>query len=128
MAALKGDFIGFQYGDYHSSNLEIMRVSDGSRYIEELTPVISDKIIEKSGNDGTYFFNSYYTQKPFDISFVYSPKERMAAHPPLPGLPRQEPSVWIVIFCIIEWYFIELSFAGGYPPAVRKIKSPGRKR
>ena len=71
MAALKGDFIGFQYGDYHSSDLEIMRVSDGSRYLEELTPTISDKIIEKSGNDGTYFFNSYYTQKPFDISFAF---------------------------------------------------------
>ena len=71
MAALKGDFIGFQYGDYHSSDLEIMRVSDGSRYIEELTPTISDKIIEKSGNDGAYFFNSYYTQQPFDISFAF---------------------------------------------------------
>ena len=71
MAALKGDFIGFQYGDYHSSDLEIMRVSDGSRYLEELTPTISDKIIEKSGNDGAYFFNSYYTQKPFDISFAF---------------------------------------------------------
>lgn len=71
MAALKGDFIGFQYGDYHSSDLEIMRVSDGSRYIEELVPTISDKTVEKPGDDGTYFFNSYYTQKPFDISFAF---------------------------------------------------------
>jgi hypothetical protein len=35
---IKGDFIGFTLGDIHSSELGLMRVSDGSRYNEDLLP------------------------------------------------------------------------------------------
>ena len=71
MGVGKGDFMGFQYGGYHSSQLGITRVSDGSRYTEELAPTINDKITEKPGNDGTYFFGSFFTQKIFDLSMAF---------------------------------------------------------
>lgn len=71
MGVGKGDFMGFQYGGYHSSQLGITRVSDGSRYTEELVPTINDKIIEKPGNDGTYFFGSFFTQKSFDLNMAF---------------------------------------------------------
>ena len=36
--AVKGDYIGFTFGDVHSSELGLVRVSDGSRYNEDLLP------------------------------------------------------------------------------------------
>lgn len=71
MAALKGDFIGFQYGDIHSSELGLIRVSSGSRYTETLSPEIQNKFIDKPGADGVIFFNSYYAQKPFLLNIAY---------------------------------------------------------
>ena len=71
MAALKGDFIGFQYGDVHSSELGLIRVSSGSRYTETLSPEIQNKFIDKPGADGVIFFNSYYAQKPFLLNIAY---------------------------------------------------------
>jgi hypothetical protein len=35
---IKGDFIGFTLGNIHSSELGLVRVSDGSRYNEDLLP------------------------------------------------------------------------------------------
>ena len=36
--ALKGDFIGFSFNEHRSESLGIVRVSDGSRYNEDLVP------------------------------------------------------------------------------------------
>jgi hypothetical protein len=36
--SIKGDFIGFTLGNVHSSELGLVRVSDGSRYNEDLLP------------------------------------------------------------------------------------------
>ena len=71
MKALRGDFIGFTYGSHHSSDLGIVRVSDGTRYSQELSPTISDQTTTISGRDGSYFFGSYYTQKPIELNFAY---------------------------------------------------------
>lgn len=71
MGVLKGDFIGFQFGEYHSSELGIVRISDGSRYNEEIIPVPVDKTVQRPGSDGTYFFNSFYSQKPITIQFAF---------------------------------------------------------
>jgi hypothetical protein len=38
LRSIKGDFIGFTLGDIHSSELGLVRVSDGSRYNEDLLP------------------------------------------------------------------------------------------
>ena len=71
MKALRGDFIGFTYGSHHSSDLGIVRVSDGTRYSQELSPTISDQTTTISGRDGSYFFGSYYTQKPIELNFAF---------------------------------------------------------
>lgn len=77
MGVLKGDYIGFSYGTkadgtpMHSSDLGIVRTSDGSRFNENLLPIIQDKTVPVPGGDGTYYFGSYYTQRPFTISFAF---------------------------------------------------------
>lgn len=67
----KGDFLGFTIGNIHSSSLGIVRVSDGDRYSEELTPAFTDRIATVSGLDGTYYFGTDYTQKVFNIKFAF---------------------------------------------------------
>lgn len=71
MSVIKGDFLGFTFDNIHSSELGIFRVSDGSRYSENLLPTIQDKTTQVPGADGTYFHGSYYTQKPFNISISF---------------------------------------------------------
>lgn len=65
------DFIGFTFNGKHSSELGIVRTSDGSRFNENLLPVISDKTVQVPGADGMYYFGSNYTHKVFDIPFAF---------------------------------------------------------
>ena len=73
----KGDFMGFTYGTdakgnpVHSSDLGIVRVSDGSRFNQNLLPTMQDKTVQVPGGDGTYYFGSYYTQRQFTVSFAF---------------------------------------------------------
>ena len=69
--ALKGDFIGFSFNGYRSEELGIVRVSDGSRYDEDLLPTDQDKTVQVPGGDGFYYFGSDYTQKPFNINIAF---------------------------------------------------------
>lgn len=71
MSVLKDDFIGFSYNGVHSSDLGIMRVSDGSRFNEDLLPIAQDVTVQVPGGDGTYYFGSYYTQRQLSISFAF---------------------------------------------------------
>ena len=71
MSVIKGDFTGFTFNGVHSSELGLTRVSDGSRYTEELLPAIQDKTVQIPGADGTYYYGSTYTQRPFNISVVF---------------------------------------------------------
>ena len=71
MSALKGDFISFSFNGVHSSELGIIRTSDGSRFNENLLPTIQDKTVQVPGGDGTYFFGSYYTQRPFNVPIAF---------------------------------------------------------
>ena len=68
---LKGDFIGFSFNGYRSEDLGIVRVSDGSRYTEDLVPTTQDKTVQVPGGDGFYYFGSDYTQKPFTIPIAF---------------------------------------------------------
>ena len=68
---LKGDFIGFSFNGYRSEDLGIVRVSDGSRYTEDLLPTVQDKTVQVPGGDGFYYFGSDYTQKPFTIPIAF---------------------------------------------------------
>lgn len=68
---LRGDFIGFTWDGMSMSRLGIARTSGSNRYNENLLPTMQDKTTQIPGADGTYYFNSFYTQKPFSISFAF---------------------------------------------------------
>ena len=70
-ADLKGDFIGFTFNGVHSSELGIVRVSEGDRYEETLTPSFTSKTVAVPGGDGTYYFGSYYTQRNINLSIAF---------------------------------------------------------
>ena len=65
------DFFGFSFNGHHSSELGIVRVSDGSRYNDTILPSFQDKTIAVPGGDGTYFFGSNYTNRPFTVSIAF---------------------------------------------------------
>ena len=65
------DFCGFTFNGIHSSKLNIIRVSNGTRYNETITPAFQDKTEAINGGDGTLFWNSYYTNKPFSLQIAY---------------------------------------------------------
>ena len=69
--AIKGDFISFTYNGVHSTELGVMRVTSSNRYTDALLPTIQDKTVQASGSNGTYFFGSYYTQRPITISVAF---------------------------------------------------------
>lgn len=71
MSVFDGDFLGFQLGDVHSSQLNITRVSSGDRYSENLSPNFNDATEQVPGSDGTYYWNTYYTQRSFVIDFAF---------------------------------------------------------
>lgn len=71
MSVMKGDFLGFTFNGIHSSELGIMRVSDGSRYTENLLPTIQDKTTQVPGGDGTFYQGSYYTQRQISFPIVF---------------------------------------------------------
>jgi len=67
----RGDFIGFTVDGIHSSELGIIRVSDGSRFSMNLLPDFSDKTVNIPGGDGIYYFGREYTSRSFDIAIAY---------------------------------------------------------
>ena len=64
-------WIDFRYGSNYASDFGLLRTSDGKRYNDNLIPTLNDKTAEVPGGDGTYYFNSYYKQKQFNINFAY---------------------------------------------------------
>lgn len=68
---MKGDFTGFSFDGIHSSELGIVRVSDGDRYEEELFPQIEDRTNEISNNDGLNYFGSDFRDKSISISIAF---------------------------------------------------------
>ena len=66
-----GDFTGFTYNGIHTSELDIVRVSNGSRYNEVMIPQFQDKTQQVPGSDGTYFFNSEYRQRIFNLQIAF---------------------------------------------------------
>ena len=71
MSAFSGDYLGFQLGTIHSSELNITRVSTSDRYMDSLIPNFTDSTSTAPGRDGTFYWNTYYTQKPFAIDFAF---------------------------------------------------------
>lgn len=71
MSVFQGDFLGFQLGEDHSYGLNITRVSTNDRYQDMLLPQFTDATVQVPGGDGTYYWDSYYTQRVFNISFAF---------------------------------------------------------
>ena len=71
MSVFQGDFLGFTLGEMHSSQLNITRVSSSDRYSDVLLPNFKDVTAEVPGGDGMYYWNSFYSQKPFTLDFAY---------------------------------------------------------
>lgn len=65
------DFCGFQFNGVHSSDLNIVRVSNGSRYSEDLVPAFQDKTAQIEGGDGTLYWESFYSNRPFNIQIAF---------------------------------------------------------
>lgn len=65
------DFIGFTIDGVHSKDLGLYRVSDGSRYNDDLVPPTKDVTVEVPGGDGSYYFGSYFTQRTIPISVAF---------------------------------------------------------
>lgn len=65
------DFIGFKYGDKHSTEFKILRVSNGNRYQENLTPQFQATTTVVPGANQTYLFGTNYTQRTFALNIAY---------------------------------------------------------
>ena len=71
MSVFQGDFLGFALGNEHSYNLNITRISTNDRYTDSLTPTFTDATVQVPGGDGTYYWDTYYTSKTFNIDFAF---------------------------------------------------------
>lgn len=67
----RGDYLGFTFDGVHSSELGIVRISDGNKYNENLTPTFSDITATVPGLDKTYYFGSNFTQATATIKFSF---------------------------------------------------------
>lgn len=67
----KGAYLGFKYGDTHSSELGIVRTSNGNRFDENLFPTITDKSLEITGRDGKILQNTQYGTKNITVQFAF---------------------------------------------------------
>ena len=74
---MKQDFFGFQFNGVHTSDLNIVRVSDGSRYSENLSPVFQDKTAQMLGSDGTLYWESFDTNKAWAIQVAFDELSEM---------------------------------------------------
>lgn len=68
---IKGDYIGFTFGGVHSSELGLMRVSNGSRYEQDLLPPLQDKVAQVNGRDGAVYFGSQYNTRPIKVPVAF---------------------------------------------------------
>lgn len=67
----QGDFLGFTFNGRHSSEFGLVRTSSSNRYDRQILPNMQDKTVQVPDGDGTYYFGSYYTQKPFSIPVAF---------------------------------------------------------
>lgn len=79
-SAIDNDFIGFSFNGVSSQSLGISRVSDGSRYNEQMLPGFQDKSAQMPGSDYTLYWESFYNTKTWtiDIAFDYMTDAQMS--------------------------------------------------
>lgn len=65
------DFTGFTYNGEESRNYGITRVSDGSRYTDQLLPQMKDTTVDPTGVDGQLFFSTYYKSRQINLNLAF---------------------------------------------------------
>ena len=65
------DFTGFTFNGKKSSDMGITRVSNGSRYNEDLLPAFQDRTAQVAGADRMDFFGSNYTSRAIPIQIAF---------------------------------------------------------
>ena len=63
-----GDFIGFTFDGVHSSEFNLVRVSNGSRYQSNLLPSFQDYTVQAEGKDGVYYFGTVFKERQIKFS------------------------------------------------------------
>jgi phage-related protein len=64
-------FVGFTFNGIHSSNYNIVRTNNNSRFEENLSPQSRDIVTEVSGMDGQLYWGTVYTKREFNVSFAF---------------------------------------------------------
>ena len=65
------DLTGFKFGDYHSSQFGLIRVSNGSRYNEYLLPTLKNTTTDVPGIEGTLYFGTQKTTRSFQVDMAF---------------------------------------------------------
>lgn len=66
------DYTGFTYGGYHSRDLGIIRVSDGSRYQRALSAPFKETVLQIPGSDVSHFLEAHLEPRDFVLDIVYN--------------------------------------------------------
>lgn len=65
------DFLGFSFCGIHSSDLRIIRTSNGSRYNMPINGETKNETVTPDGLNVTYLFSSVTVQRTFSIAFAF---------------------------------------------------------
>ena len=65
------DFVGFTFNGRHSSEFNILRVSQSSRYTDLLVPEFQDQTLQIKGRDGIYYWKTNDTKRSFNLSVAF---------------------------------------------------------
>lgn len=65
------DFVDFSFNGKTNRELGLLRVSEGSRYAEQLVPQLKDTTVDPEGMDGVLFFNTFYKTKTINLNLAF---------------------------------------------------------
>lgn len=65
------DYIGFTFGQYHSSELGLYRVSDGNRFRREVSGGTQDTVLRIEGSDVSYFVEARLEPRTISLNIAY---------------------------------------------------------
>ena len=65
------DMVGFYFGDYHTSQFGLVRVSSGNRYTEYLFPTLKTNTVDNNSIDGSLYFGTNKSTRTFQIDLAF---------------------------------------------------------
>ena len=71
------DYVGFTFNGIHSSQLNILSVSNGSRYAMDLLPTIEDYSIDITGGIGSNYFGGTFKKREFTLNIAFDNVEEL---------------------------------------------------